>query len=124
MGTVIIGVKSTTVEEGQNATYTIVCDTHGAMSFADAQIATEATLPYEDEYEYDNTLVNGTVWVRFPGDADDNGFVDITDFAILGKAWFATYPDARYDWQVDYDGDGTVDVSDFSILGDNWFKGP
>jgi len=56
-----------------------------------------------------------------PGDANGDGFVDVSDFAILGKAWFTGYGDPGYDARADFNGDGFIDVSDFAILGKNWF---
>jgi len=69
----------------------------------------------------DNTKIDDVVDIKFPGDADESGFVDVSDFAILGYYWFNVN---GYDPRADFDGSGFIDVSDFAVLGYYWFQGP
>jgi len=73
---------------------------------------------------HDNTLTDGTVSVKFPGDANGSNFVDVSDFSILAGSWFKAAGQTGYDPRADFNGSGFVDVSDFTILAANWFKGP
>jgi len=61
--------------------------------------------------------------IKLPGDANGDGFVDVSDFAILAASWFKSLGQTGYDARADFTGNGFVDVSDFSILAGNWFKG-
>jgi len=70
-----------------------------------------------------NTTIEKTIMVGWPGDADGNGFVDVTDFAFLGASWFKGKGETGYDSRVDFDFSDFVDVSDFAVLGAYWFKG-
>jgi len=65
-----------------------------------------------------------SVPIKFPGDANGDGFVDVSDFAILAASWFKSLGQTGYDARADFTGNGFVDVSDFAILAGNWFKGP
>ncbi|MCC6682221.1 MAG: hypothetical protein IT445_15070 [Phycisphaeraceae bacterium] len=59
-------------------------------------------------------LYNGSF---FPGDANNDGLVNLSDLQILGDNWqsvTATWAEA------DFNNDGTVNLSDLQILGDNW----
>jgi len=67
-----------------------------------------------------NTTTEETVIVLMPGDATGEGFVDVSDFALLGYYWFNV---RGYDRRPDFITDGFIDVSDFAILGKYWFKG-
>ncbi len=53
-----------------------------------------------------------------PGDADNDGDVDLDDFALL-KTNFGAGPNATWG-QGDFDGDGDVDLDDFAILKTNF----
>jgi len=62
----------------------------------------------------------------FPGDADRNGDVDISDFGALSAHWFdapvaATTPGL---WDKgDFDNNGDIDISDFGALSASWNSG-
>lgn len=58
-------------------------------------------------------------WGHFPGDANDNGKVEITDYNALA----ANFNKHLVDWpQGDFDGNTEVDVLDFNILAANFGK--
>ena len=69
----------------------------------------------------DNTLINGVVNVKFPGDASGDNFVNALDFGILGFYWFNI---RGYDPRTDFNGDNFINAIDFGILGKYWFQGP
>lgn len=56
--------------------------------------------------------------VRFPGDANGDGGVDLTDLSMLSSAWGQTgSPNFS---PADFNGDGRVDLTDLSILSSYW----
>ncbi len=55
--------------------------------------------------------------VKLPGDANDDGVVNLADLQILGDNWMT----GGASWaQGDFNGDGIVNLADLQILGDNW----
>lgn len=50
------------------------------------------------------------------GDANNNGVVDMGDFALLRAAMGKTFPDPAYSPLLDLNGNGSVDMGDFAIL--------
>jgi len=121
-GTGIIGTQSVAdLAPGANTTLLYPWDTTGVVH-GNYTIKAVAVLP-EDAEPADNTMIDGVVKVKFPGDADGSGFVDVSDFAILAASWFKGYPDPDYDVRADFNGSGFVDVSDFAVLATHWFQG-
>lgn len=72
-------------------------------------------LPGENDTA-DNTYIDGTIRVKYPGDVDGDGDVDNSDKTLFMDAFKSQYGDPDYDWRCDFDGDGDVDNDDFSIL--------
>ena len=58
---------------------------------------------------------------RIPGDANDDGAVDLQDFGLL-KANFGTTSGATWG-QGDFNGDGAIDLQDFGLLKANFGTG-
>ncbi|MCC6681003.1 MAG: hypothetical protein IT445_08890 [Phycisphaeraceae bacterium] len=59
--------------------------------------------------------------IQQPGDANNDGMVNLSDLQILGDNWQST----TATWaEADFTGDGTVNLADLQILGDNWGFGP
>jgi len=99
---------------------TVICTTNGASPFLNYTIKVEtSTIPGETNTT-DNTLIDGQVKVRFPGDASGDRFVDVDDLQILGWHWQKTVPPG--DPKADFSGDSFIDVDDLQILGWNWQK--
>jgi len=67
-------------------------------------------------------IEGGNLTVRFPGDANGDGWATGSDLAILGRAWYKSYGEVGYDWRADWNGDGQCTGSDLAILGRNWYK--
>jgi len=74
------------------------------------------------------TWYAGNVTVRLPGDAKGpgtdkpDGWATGTDLAVLGRAWYKSYPEPGYDWRADFNGDGRCTGNDAGILGIYWGK--
>jgi len=58
-------------------------------------------------------------------DLDDNGFVDLLDFAILSTQWLADNCNDQTDWcqKGDINMSGRVDMADLIIMVENWLGG-
>ena len=63
-----------------------------------------------------NTYIDGTIRVKYPGDVDGDGDVDPDDFIIFAGKYGSHYGDPIYDWRCDFDGDGDIDPDDFIIF--------
>lgn len=73
--------------------------------------------PYAPTIYFDNLRVEGAA-MRVPGDADNDGDVDVSDLGILAsnfRMMVTNGPDG-----ADFDESGTVDVSDLGILAANF----
>ncbi len=63
-------------------------------------------------------IINEDVVERTPGDANEDGYVDVTDLGILATNYGATGP---WEWgDGDFDGDTIVNVNDLGILA-TWY---
>jgi len=94
---------------GSHTRYHIaVYDTNGAESGAAATSPAIVSLPH---------AAPGPV----PGDANDDGKVDLNDFVILKQNWAA---DPLVDDRADFNNDGKIDLEDFVILKQNWGAPP
>jgi len=122
--TTAIGIETvTSLAPGTNATLVFQWSVSG-VSVGNYVIKAEASIIPGEADTLDNTLTDGTVRMKFPGDATGNNFVDVSDFTILAGSWFKAAGQAGYDSRADFTGNDFVDVSDFAILAGNWFKGP
>ena len=70
----------------------------------------------------DNSLNDGTVQVKKPGDITGDGKVDGFDLGWLGKAWGSKVGEPDYDERADFNGDGRIDGFDLGIMGLSWGK--
>jgi len=89
----------------------------------DYTIRAEASGVPTDVNPIDNVFTDGTVRVRYTGDASGDNFVDGSDLGILAAAWFKGYGHPDYDVNTDFNGDGFIDGSDLGLLADKWFTG-
>jgi len=60
--------------------------------------------------------------VRFPADGSGDGRATGSDLAILGRAWYRSYPEPGYAWWADWSGDGRCTGSDLAILARHWYQ--
>ena len=56
------------------------------------------------------------------GDANDDDFVDASDYAALSYSWFSQPGDANWYAAVDFNRDGFIDASDYAALSYDWLK--
>ena len=86
-------------------------------------ITGEATiLPFEANTD-NNKYVDGTIKVRFVGDLNGDGKVDMVDLREIAKA-FASYPGhPKWNPDADINQDGKVDMRDIRLAAKNFGKG-
>jgi len=72
--------------------------------------------------ETPRNLVEGVVYVKILGDADDNGIVDVFDLFKVGKAFGSTVDSPNWDPYCDFNKDNIIDDLDIEIISANWGK--
>jgi len=119
--TIIATQTVTNLAAGTNTTLTIYWST-SSVPLGKYQIkAVASTVPNETNTA-NNAKIDGMVTVKVT-DANGDGAVDITDLALLGKAWQSTSGQPNYNTAVDFNNDGIINVADFALLGQNWGYG-
>jgi hypothetical protein len=76
-------------------------------------------LPYETN-DADNTLVDGIVKVKIPGDINGDDVVDIYDALLASNAYGSVPGDPRWNPAADLNGDGRVDIYDVIIIANHF----
>jgi hypothetical protein len=100
---------------GMNSSITVVWNTASVSWGRYVLSAQVPPLPYETNTG-DNTLVDGTVKVKIPGDINGDDTVDIYD-ALLASAAYGSVPgDPNWNPAADLNGDNTVDIYDVIML--------
>jgi len=56
------------------------------------------------------------------GDANDDDYIDASDYAALSYCWFSQPGDANWYAGVDFNRDGFIDASDYAALSYDWLK--
>ena len=83
-------------------------------------IKANATIVSGETDTIDNEFIDGTVYIKVPGDANGDQVVDIIDLGMLGGSWGSRIGDLDYDPRVDFNQDGVIDIIDLGILGGYW----
>ena len=86
----------------------------------DYTISAEASVVPGETGTADNTYIDGTVRVKYPGDVDGDGDVDPYDMSWFGGAYGGQYGESDYNPSCDFDGDGYVGPFDLGIFGANY----
>jgi len=119
-----IGIQTVSnLAPGDTKTLTFIWDTTGISpgnAGLDYTISAKASVVPDETDTADNTYVDGTVRVKYPGDVDGDGDVDRYDYGTFSVAYGSQYGDPNYDWRCDFDGDGDIDRYDYGILAQNY----
>jgi hypothetical protein len=83
-------------------------------------IKAEVNIVQGETSTYDNSLINGTVLVRKPGDADLNEVVDLDDFYLWRENFGKTPDQCPPDVHPDFDDNEHVELDDFYVWRDNF----
>lgn len=112
----IIGTQNITLSPTQNQTITFTWDTTGVQYQQTYTIAANATMPV-DNNPSDNTLTDGTIEVRIPGDISGDGIVNVLDAIQFGNQFGLQQGDIGWNGDADMNLDGKVNVLDMILLG-------
>jgi outer membrane protein assembly factor BamB len=117
--TIEIGKQEITLAAGANTTlefnWSLTSVAEGTYT-----IRAEADVLYGEIDTADNTLIEGTVKIKHPGDANDDSILNAYDLGILAKAWGTRVGQPLYDARADFNGDETIDALDHDILKAYW----
>ncbi|MDH7563918.1 MAG: CARDB domain-containing protein [Candidatus Bathyarchaeota archaeon] len=122
--TTLIGtVHVENLPPGDNYFALFTLNTTGLLPCHTQIISGEATLvPYEFN-ETNNILVDGGLKIRYTGDVNGDGVVDLKDYLIVAAA-FGSYPGhPRWNPVADINRDNMVDLKDVFIVAKNYGQG-
>ena len=95
---------------GQN--YTLSCDWNTAgVPCLNYTLTAVATIPTGS-----NTLSDGNITVRIPGDVNGDGRVDLRDIALVARAFDSTPSSPNWNPAADINGDGVVNMKDITLV--------
>jgi len=116
----IIYVEEFNLSAGENATLSLLWDTSECEMNKNYTIAAYADIVNGEVDVEDNSLVDGTVWVKMPGDIDGNGKVDYKDLFTLAASYGTKVGDDGFNASCDFNNDGKVDYKDLFTLAANY----
>jgi len=118
--TASIGTKTVTkLAPGAEENLTLAWSLSG-ISVGGYTISANASVVLNETDTADNTKVDGIAKVKWPGDANGDGKINVIDLGMLGRAWLSNYGEPKYDPRCDFNGDGKINVLDLGILGLWW----
>jgi hypothetical protein len=116
----VVGVQNVTLLSGQNVTLTFVWNTVGVpICYTNYTLTAVATIP-ADYTPADNTLQGGNITVRFMGDINGDGKVDIIDIHIAALAYGSRPGMPNWNPDADINGDGKIDIRDIALIAKNY----
>ncbi len=118
----LIATQTTTLTAGSTTKLTYNWNTTNVQKGNYTISATAQPIPYIERNYTDNTIKDGNVLVKFPGDANGDGYVTSADFSILQGAYGSITGQPSYDIRADFNGDGYISSADFSVLQGNYGK--
>jgi len=114
-----IETQTATLAQGANTTLVFSWNLSGVAE-STYTIRAEASVLIGETDIADNSLIDGTIELKHPGDANEDGIVNVYDLNILAKALGTSVGDPDYDLQADFNGDGVIDDYDVEILQLYW----
>jgi hypothetical protein len=117
----IIGSQNVTLSQGQNKTVAFVWDTTGVPYCHNYTITANATIPV-DNNPTDNTLADGPIKVRIPGDINGDGSVNVLDAIQFGTYFGLQQGDTGWNADADINRDGKTNILDIIIVAEYFGK--
>jgi len=117
--TVII-VEEVSLNAGEIITFSFQWQTSECQMNKNYTISAQADILEGEVDIEDNSFVDGTIWVKMPGDIDGNGKVDYKDLFTLAAAYGTKVGDDGFDASCDFNNDGKVDYKDLFTLAANY----
>jgi hypothetical protein len=119
--TTLVDSLVTSLASGSWANLVLSWNTSG-FSRGNYYVTVEVVPVLGEVYIDDNTEIHETVRVKFLGDVNDNGFVNVFDMFSLGKAFGSSPGSPNWNEEADMNGDADVDPADLSGLVGNFGK--
>jgi len=113
--TLLATLNVTSLAPNTNYTATFVWNTLGVLWGKYVLSAHITPLPFETHIS-DNTLIDGIVKLKIPGDINGDDVVDIFDATLASKAFASKPGSPNWNPDADLNGDGLVDIFDMIIL--------
>jgi len=105
----------------ENASVEFTLDAGKLRLYTDYLIWAEAdTILTEDADLEDNVLCDGFLVVRLAGDTNGDSLVNISDFALLGKAFGSSPSQPNWRQNADLNRDEVINLTDLYILWSQW----
>ncbi len=110
---------SPVIPAGTSITLTFTWSTQ-SVALGTYTIVGSASVLANETSTLDNFLTDGTVQIRFPGDVNADGIVNIIDLATVGAAFGTTNGNPGYKPEADINNDAQVNIIDLSIVGSHF----
>jgi hypothetical protein len=116
-----IGIQQINLTAGETVILLFIWNTSGA-SYGNHTLSASAEAVFGEYDTVDNNFIDGTVYVKLPGDVNGDGIVDASDIFDLSEAYGSMSGDPEWNSDRDFNDDGIVDVSDLFTLCKNYGK--
>jgi thermitase len=110
------------LSQGENRTVTIMLNLANVTGCNNNTLTTMAMIAGPEYNPSDNTLTGPTITMRFLGDINGDGKVDITDVAFAAKAFGSKAGGRRWNPDADLNFDGRIDIIDVARCAKNFGK--
>jgi hypothetical protein len=117
--TTLVDSGITAVTSGSSVNLVLNWNTSG-FSRGNYYVTVEAVPVSGELYIEDNTVIHGFVHVKFLGDINDSGGVNVLDVFSLGKAFGSSPGSPNWNEEADMNGDEAVNSADLSGLVGNF----
>jgi hypothetical protein len=117
--TTAIGTKTTALDAGDSTELVFSWNLAGVTE-GTYTIRANTTVLYGEIDTADNTMTDGIVRIKHPGDANGDNVLNAYDLGILAKSWETKVGESLYDARADFNGDGKIDSEDHEILKAYW----
>ena len=113
--TLLATVNVTSLAPNTNMTITILWNT-SSITWGKYRLSAQIPPRPFETHVSDNTLINGIVKVKIPGDINGDDIVDIFDAIIASNAYGSRVGDPNWNPEADLKEDGVIDIYDVILL--------
>lgn len=107
---------------GENRTITLTIDTKNVTAGHHYVLTAVAIIEEMDYNPSDNRLAGPTITVRFLGDINGDGKVDMKDIGILARLFGIKAGDTNWNSDCDLNSDGKINLKDVALAAKNFGK--
>jgi subtilisin family serine protease len=116
-----IGIQQINLMAGETVILLFIWNTSGA-SYGNHTLSASAEAVFGEYDTVDNSFIDGTVYVKLPGDVNGDGIVDNYDLLRFSGAYGAKFSDFNWDEECDIDNNNIVDIYDLTLISENYGK--